>query len=557
MLDTRLRRKTMNIKIYKRGMRLFHITLCLVVAITFVGIANAQEGRTDRVQQGIVRGTTVSADLQQQYGLVTLSTGCSGSLLRKNWVITAAHCVDNPDPNNPGQFITVPENSVTVTGNWRTVQTRQSARIISYRPSDIAIIRVAEPFVERINEGYNRDLYRGSLKSTQITAFGRGIHQHAQGSGASAMPSQRDGQFRMGNFTTDNETAASYSFPTGDQTIAGGDSGGPSYVKTSAGELLAGVHSSCEFTCMPGRMCVQPDVWTWVTSTPRCTDASIAPHWDDINRYLGAFVPPAQFIGTFSRTPPGYQPMWIYGIQPNGDLLWYRKDTNASVWQGPKKVGTGWGNFKDVIAAGGNRLYALTQDGKLLWYQHDGFNSGTVAWKPMAEVGSGWTFQRIFSGGDGIVYAIRQDGKLFWYRHLGFKDGARSWSEAKEVGTGWGDFKDVFSTGKGAVYAVKLDGTLLLYQQKGFETGEKNWDPPRTVGSAWNQFRQIVPVGEGVILAIRPDGALIWYKHLGLSSPVGFGRLKDRWETEVNIGSGWQGFGKVVALMPATPDVVR
>lgn len=182
---------------------------------------------------------------------------------------------------------------------------------------------------------------------------------------------------------------------------------------------------------------------------------------------------------------------------------------------------------------------------------------GSFHWHGPQQVGSGWTFKRIFSGGDGVVYAIRQDGKLFWYRHLGFKDGARSWSEAKEVGSGWGHFKDVFSLGQGAVYAVTLDGTLLLYQQKGFETGEKNWYPARTVGSAWNQFQEIVQAGNGVILAIRPDGALIWYKHLGLTSPFKFGRLKDTWATPVTIGSGWQGFGKVFAMMPATPDAVR
>src|SRR5437016_513174 len=111
------------------SIRFLRIALAAVLAITFVGVAGAQEGRTGKVQQGLVGGTVVSADRQEEYGLLTLSTGCSASLLRNNWVVTAAHCVDNPDPVNKGQFIQIPENSVTLTANWKDVQERQSMRI--------------------------------------------------------------------------------------------------------------------------------------------------------------------------------------------------------------------------------------------------------------------------------------------------------------------------------------------------------------------------------------------------------------------------------------------
>ncbi len=44
------------------------------------------------------------------------------------------------------------------------------------------------------------------LVSVPVTAYGRGINQFAQGSGATAMPSQRDGLYRESNFSSNRET---------------------------------------------------------------------------------------------------------------------------------------------------------------------------------------------------------------------------------------------------------------------------------------------------------------------------------------------------------------
>jgi hypothetical protein len=267
---------------------------------------------------------------------------------------------------------------------------------------------------------------------------------------------------------------------------------------------------------------------------------------------IGAAVgsSPPGFIGTLDKTPPNNQPLWIYGIRPNGELIWYRNESNASVWQGPKTVGTGWNGFKDVIPAGGNCFFALTQDGKLLWYRHDGFNDGSFAWPTQLEVGHGWAFARIFSGGQGIVYAIKTDGTLLWYRNNDNLNGSRQWRGPKVVGSGWEQFKDVFSTGLGSIYAVRSDGNLSLYQHEGYLDGVAKWQQDRIVGTGWNSFKQIIPSSAGVILAILPDGKLLWYKHLGLTAPLRFGKLKETWEGPVQIGTGWQVFGKVIALMP-------
>jgi len=238
-----------------------------------------------------------------------------------------------------------------------------------------------------------------------------------------------------------------------------------------------------------------------------------------------------QFIGAFGTTPVNYHPAFVYAITNSGSLLWYRQDTDSSKWTGPKGVGNGWQNFKDVIPGGGNSFYALTQDGLLKWYRHDGFNDGSVAWKGPVDVGRGWNFAKIFSGSDGIVYAIKDDGTLLWYRHGGFADGGgvNTWSGPKVVGSSWLQFKHVFSGGQGIIYAVKPDGQMLWYKHTDYATGTSGSGNVRSAGG----------LSTSAAAARAAAGARV------SGTP--------HWEGPTEIGSGWQGFRKVIALIPSTP----
>lgn len=277
-------------------------------------------------------------------------------------------------------------------------------------------------------------------------------------------------------------------------------------------------------------------------------------------------VPPPEYIGTFGTTPPNYQPLWVYGIRNNGELVWYRKNSGTSNWEGPKLVGNGW-HFKDVIPAGGNSFYALTDDGRLNWYQHSGFNDGTREWKAQVKVGHGWKFSQIFSGGEGIIYAITNDGKLLWYKHNGYLTGAGltvpgAWESPKEVGHGWNGFEQVFSSGGGIIYVITKEGKLRWYKHNGYQTGAGlgtagAWDGPKEVGHGWNGFHQVIPAGGGVILIIQNDGKLRWYKHNGYLSGAGL-NAPGAWEGPTEVGNGWHGFKKVIALLPvSSAPVVR
>jgi hypothetical protein len=110
---------------------------------------------------------------------------------------------------------------------------------------------------------------------------------------------------------------------------------------------------------------------------------------------------------------------------------------------------TGTGRSPLEVASNGV-IYAINQNNDLMWYRHDGRTDGSFRWAADAgkKVGVGWGgFKQIFSGGDGVIYALTNNGDLMWYRHDGRTDGSFRWAAdaGKKVGVGWGGFKQIFS----------------------------------------------------------------------------------------------------------------
>jgi hypothetical protein len=230
--------------------------------------------------------------------------------------------------------------------------------------------------------------------------------------------------------------------------------------------------------------------------------------------------------------------------------------------EGPKAVGTGWGDYAQVFSGGGGIIYAMRPDGKLFWYRHTGYLDGRGvgspgAWEGPKEVGSLWDqFKRIIPGGEGVIYVVsREDNRLKWFRHINYAVGAKSWEEPpKDVGGPmWGDYKHVFSTGGGVLYAVTEEGQLLWYRNHNYLQGAKSWEGPKVVGSGWQNFKDVFSAGEGVIYAVTEDGRLLWYKHEGYRDGSA------SWRGPATIAADWTDFRFIFANMPAAwaPPVVR
>jgi hypothetical protein len=215
------------------------------------------------------------------------------------------------------------------------------------------------------------------------------------------------------------------------------------------------------------------------------------------------------FAGSDPYNPSGV----FYTVAANGDLKRYPHslsytagDFDTEGTHVPRNVGNGWQNFKHVFSAGASTFYAVAQDGSLKWHRYQEKivdEAGKGPWEGPKDVGSGWgSFKNVFSTGEGIIYAITPEGRLLWYKHNFYrygvgsggqgKDGQAAWEGPMEVGTGWQNFKHVFSAGDGVIYAVTKEGKLLWYKHQGYLTGAKIWLGPREVASSgWENFEHV------------------------------------------------------------------
>ena len=215
----------------------------------------------------------------------------------------------------------------------------------------------------------------------------------------------------------------------------------------------------------------------------------------------------------------------IYGVMPSGELKWYRNTgyrtgggyNDAGGWdpKSGKTIGIGWNGFKQIFSTKQGVIYGVQPNGELKWYRNTGYLTGAGyndagGWDPKSgkTIGIGWSeFDQLFSGGNGVIYGVQANGDLKWYRNTGYLTGAGyndagGWDtrSGKTIGIGWGALKLLMATSGGVIYGVLpngiLNGELKWYRHTGYITGAGYNDPGgwdtrsgKTVGFNGNRFQ--------------------------------------------------------------------
>ncbi|MFO1171671.1 MAG: trypsin-like serine protease [Hyphomicrobiaceae bacterium] len=266
-----------------RSVRASATVLATGLALLFP-LSLAQAERIGKVSQPLVAGTEVSAQEQQDNALVGISTGCSGSMLNNEWVISAAHCFQDDN-----RMQNVVASDVTVRAVWSKPKSRK-AKELYILGNDIAILRLETP-IRELAFDYNMPVYTGNLAPGRgIRVYGRGIYQLATGSGDAAVESQSDGQYRAADFQLSgvDDNVMSFGPSPGGAIPAGGDSGGPAFINAGGRSFLAGISSECQYRNIDDRPDDKDDPWKWVSAIPSCSYVRIAAVWPDILARIGS-----------------------------------------------------------------------------------------------------------------------------------------------------------------------------------------------------------------------------------------------------------------------------
>ena len=249
----------------------------------------------------------------------------------------------------------------------------------------------------------------------------------------------------------------------------------------------------------------------------------------------------------------------MYALMDNGDLMWYRHDgrnDGSFRWANNhgKKVGVGW-NVKHIFYGGDGIIYAINNNNDLLWFHHDGENDRSFRWTDSnpRKVGTGWNMKRVFSGDNGVIYAINFNDELLWFRHDGRADGSFRWADnkARKVGNGWG-MKQVFSGHDGVIYAINDNDDLLWFRHDGRNDGSFKWadNNARKVGTGWN-MKNVFSGSDGVIYGISENSELLWFRHDGRNN----GSFLWADNKARKVGIGWH-ISHVIYAVTAAGDLM-
>ncbi|MFD9960974.1 trypsin-like serine protease [Amycolatopsis sp. NPDC059020] len=441
---------------------------------------------------------------------------CGASLVDRDIVLTAAHCVVRY--NGDASRVVIRHGSNRLDGGT-PVAVKKIVAHKQFNPdsyfNDIALLKLASAMTY---DAHTRPVTLAP--ANQVVRVGETLT--LSGWGKTSYPGDNPNDLQtIGLKALDLQTCATRLSSKGPVSTASlcttspegqgackGDSGGPlvTAAGTQVGIVSWGVHCALGY----------PDVFTsvgsfsdWIRAkrlelgTTCVPTAPIFAVNDDVLLYGhpaatdgGPMAPDRTVIGNggwaaFTRVVAGPDGV-LYGVRANGDVYRYR-------W-----TGTGWSDDSRKLVATG-------------W---TGFDTDA-------------TRNRITVDASGDFYLVAPDGKL---SRRSYQPALGTWS-SETIGAGWNAYDLITGAGKGVLYARTPGGLLYRFT---YDTATKRWtQTEKLVGNGgWNTFRRISSAGGDVLYAVTGNGDLRWYRYLPYS---------DTWDDgPVTIGNGgWQQFTDV------------
>jgi hypothetical protein len=455
--------------------------------------------------QAVSGGSAVAAGTHQFLARISAAgTGCTGSLVDPQWVITSASCVPL------GAAATVSVNGLPAVEV--TKATRHSDR-------DVAVLKLAIPVagVTPIALGTTAPAVNDSLK---VVGLGRTATEW--------VPDRA----HVTTSTVSAVTAQTLAL-TGEKDTCLGDAGGPAIRETGGAQQLVALHStSWQHGCL---------------AVSETRGGSTETRVDDLGDWVRRSIVP---------TPIRCGPVQVWTVRPNGDLHRYVHHdaaTGGLSWSGGTAVGNGW--FGRMLSGGGNVVWDLHKringndpvgDGQLKrWVWNDaGF------WTGGAVVGSGWERyltpehrNRVTVDSTGRIFVIDDQGRL---RHFAWDAARGTWVNGggETVEGGWDRFDSITAAGDGVLYARKPDGAMFRFR---YDVAAKTFSQrDKPVGVGWQMFSEITSPGADVLYGRGARGAdpwgtgtvpvLRWYQHHDNTDSWAPGAADG---TGRSVGTGW------------------
>jgi hypothetical protein len=210
----------------------FWSSACVVATLgsALLGCGEAPgPGDVEATRGEIIGGSVISAATRRAEGLIDLN-GCSGSLVKPDWVLTARHCIDFVTPSNNWA------QAVRADGG---LDLRRATQAISVGTTEMGLLKLGTgpstwPNVTRSLP----QAQPSTFAYTNVTCYGKGMSGYASPSGLTSDGLWRQLSKPLANYNADQNVLYMGATSTGQDIVAFGDSGGPCF---QAGQPVATV----------------------------------------------------------------------------------------------------------------------------------------------------------------------------------------------------------------------------------------------------------------------------------------------------------------------------